>query len=128
MNSEITVLMSHEVLDSILQHAKHVHPREMILLLRGKTSKNQIKITDLIIPPVFTQGRGFSGFQPYMLPIDFSLIGIVHSHPSGVIMPSNEDLNRAYGKIMMIVGFPYEGVENVAVYNRQGERLKLQVI
>jgi len=128
MNSETTVLMSHEVLKSILQHAKHVHPREMILLLRGKASKNQIKITDLIVPPVFTHGRGFSGFQPYMLPIDFSLIGIVHSHPSGVIMPSNEDLNRAYGKIMMIVGFPYEGVENVAVYNRQGERLKLQII
>ncbi|MEM3011645.1 MAG: Mov34/MPN/PAD-1 family protein [Candidatus Bathyarchaeia archaeon] len=128
MGSETTVLITHEVLESILQHAKHVHPKEMILLLRGKTSKNQIKITDLIIPPFFTHGRGFSGFQPHMLPMDFSLIGLVHSHPSGILLPSTEDLNRMYGRIMMIVGFPYNGIENIAVYDRQGQMLKLQVI
>jgi hypothetical protein len=31
------------------------------------------------------------------------------------------------GKIMMMVAFPYEGIENTAVYNRMGEKLVLEV-
>ena len=66
------VFIKREMLSYILKNAKAVHPREMILLLRGNTSKNQTTITDLIVPPLATHGKGFSGFQPHMLPMDFS--------------------------------------------------------
>jgi proteasome lid subunit RPN8/RPN11 len=122
------VLIKRDMLGYILQNAASVHPREMILLLRGKVSKNQVTITDLIIPPLPMHGRGFSGFQRYMLPMDFSIIGTVHSHPSGVTKPSMADLHHSFGRIIMIAGFPYKSEANVAVFNHSGEGLALRII
>jgi proteasome lid subunit RPN8/RPN11 len=124
----LTVTIKREMLSAILKNAAALHPREMLLLLRGKTSKNQATITDLIIPPMATHGKGFTSFQPHMLPMDFSIIGTVHSHPSGVAKPSLEDLHHSFGKIIMIVGFPYVSEENVAVYDHTGEKLVLTVV
>jgi proteasome lid subunit RPN8/RPN11 len=121
------VVMSRKLLEAIFENARSVYPRETILLLRGKISKEKIEITDIIIPPLATHGRGFSGFPTYMLPMDFSLIGSVHSHPSGVAMPSVADLNRSFGRLIMIVASPFLGTENVAVYNRSGERFTLRL-
>ena len=75
--------ISRELLSAILESSRASYPREMILLLRGKVEKNTIKITDFVAPPLAIHGDGFSGFRPSMLPIDFSIIGSVHSHPSG---------------------------------------------
>jgi len=62
-----------------------------------------------------------------MLPMDFSIVGTAHSHPSGNITPSNTDLNHFFGPVLMIVGFPFTNEKNVGVYNRNGERLLLHV-
>ncbi len=119
--------MPREMLEMILESARRVHPRETILLLRGKASKNVIRISDVLIPPLATHGRGFSAFPSYMLPMDFSIVGSVHSHPSGNPMPSVEDLNRSLGKVILIVAFPYLGKEDLVAYNRDGNKLTLQV-
>lgn len=121
------VFVERETMSHILNNAMAVHPREMILLLRGKTRKNQTTITELIVPPLATHGIGFSGFQPYMLPMDFSLVGTVHSHPSGVAKPSLADLHHSFGRIIMIVAFPYNDQGNIAVYNHSGEKLTLRI-
>ena len=123
----IKVVISQKLMNVILENARALYPREMILLLRGKAGKNKIEITDLVIPPLATHGREFSSFPAYMLPMDFSLMGSVHSHPSGVAKPSVVDLNRSFGRIMMIVAYPFVGKENVAVYNRSGEKITLQL-
>jgi len=62
-----------------------------------------------------------------MLPMDFSIVGTVHSHPSGNISPSNVDLNHFFGRILMIVGYPFEGERCVAVYDSNGEKLPLEI-
>jgi len=121
------VVISQKLLDVILENARAVYPREMILLLRGKAKKGRIEITDLVIPPLATHGKGFSSFPAHMLPMDFSLIGSVHSHPSGVARPSTVDLNRSFGRIIMIVAYPFVEKEDVAVYNHSGEKIALQV-
>jgi proteasome lid subunit RPN8/RPN11 len=59
--------------------------------------------------------------------MDFSIIGSVHSHPSGNLNPSVGDLNHFFGRILMIVGFPYVDTSNVAVYDRNATKLTLQV-
>jgi len=59
--------------------------------------------------------------------MDFSIIGTAHSHPSGSLKPSVEDQNHSIGKIIVIVAFPYQGKESVAVYNREGEKISLEV-
>jgi len=127
MSLKNEVSIPREILVMLLESARTLHPKETIFLLRGKATKNSMIISELIIPPAATYGRGFSTFPMYMLPMDFSLVGTVHSHPSGNLAPSSEDLNNSMGKVIIIVAFPYQGKENVAAYNRDGKTLALQV-
>lgn len=126
-NMGTRVVIRLELLDMILEGARRLHPRETIVLLRGKADKNMISISDVIIPPLATYGKGFSTFAAHMLPMDFSIVGVAHSHPSGILKPSAEDQNRSMGRIMMIVGYPYMRAENVAFYSKSGEKLTLEV-
>jgi proteasome lid subunit RPN8/RPN11 len=127
MRSSLTVSISAELLDSIFEGAKRLYPKETFLLLRGKKSKNEICVTDLVVPPLATYGYGFANLPFHMLPMDFSVVGTVHSHPSGNINPSSVDLNHFFGRVLMIVGFPFSIAQNVAVYGSNGEKLRLQV-
>ena len=121
------VVIKKELLDMILEGAKRLHPKETIVLLRGKMNRDGVTVSDVLIPPLATYGKGFSGFPTHMLPMDFSIVGVAHSHPSGSFEPSVEDQNLSMGRIMLIVGFPYRGKENVGVYSRKDGRLSLEV-
>jgi proteasome lid subunit RPN8/RPN11 len=127
MGTNLSVSMSAELLDSIFEGAKRLYPKETFLLLRGKKSKNEIRVSELVVPPLAVYGYGFANLPFHMLPMDFSVVGTVHSHPSGNINPSSVDLNHFFGRILMIVGFPFADAENVAVYNSNGEKLPLQI-
>ena len=116
-----------ELLGSILFLSRMQHPREIILLLRGTVDRDGITLEEHLFPPFASSGRGFAQFPPHMLPIDFSIIGTLHSHPSGSPRPSSIDLNHCYGRIMMIVAYPYTR-DQVAAYNKQGESVPLKVI
>ena len=114
------VLIKREVINSILTYAKIFHPRESILLLRGRKDKNRIILDEVVIPPLSTHGNSFSSFPINMLPIDFSIMGTAHSHPSGVLRPSIEDLNKFYGRLMLITSYPYDSDKDLAVFSRGG--------
>jgi proteasome lid subunit RPN8/RPN11 len=120
------ISISQDLLQTVFEGAKSLYPRETILLLRGK-KKDLIAVTELVVPPLANYGRGFANIGLHMLPMDFSIVGTAHSHPSGNITPSNTDLNHFFGSVLMIVGFPFTNEKDVAVYNRNGERLLLQV-
>jgi proteasome lid subunit RPN8/RPN11 len=127
MVKSVTVSLSAKLLDAIFEGARRLYPRETILLLRGKKSKDSVEVRELVVPPLATHGHGFANIPLYMLPMDFSIIGTVHSHPSGNITPSPADCNHLFGSIFMIVGFPFANEQNVAVYNSRGERLPLHI-
>ncbi|MBN1357309.1 Mov34/MPN/PAD-1 family protein [Candidatus Bathyarchaeota archaeon] len=127
MGKNLTVSMSGELLDSIFEGAKRLYPKETFLLLRGKKSKNKIRVSDLVVPPLAIHGYSFVNLPLHMLPMDFSVVGTVHSHPSGNIKPSSVDLNHFFGRVLMIVGFPFTSIQNVAVYDSNGEKLQVQV-
>ena len=127
MGKNLTVSVSGELLDSIFEGAKRLYPKEMFLLLRGKKSKNEIRVSDLVVPPLAVHGYSFVNLPLHMLPMDFSVVGTVHSHPSGNITPSSVDLNHFFGRVLMIVGFPFTSTQNVAVYDSNGEKLQFQV-
>lgn len=127
MKENLTVSLNAELLQTILEGARRLYPKEMILFLRGKKTKSTIGITELVVPPLATYGRGFAGIRLHMMPMDFSIVGTVHSHPSGNVMPSSADLNHFFGNVLMIVGFAFEDESNAAVYNSYGEKLALQV-
>jgi proteasome lid subunit RPN8/RPN11 len=122
-----TVELPEDLLNAIFEGARRLYPKESFLLLRGKKSKNVIRVSDLVVPPLAVYGYGFANLPLHMLPIDFSIVGTVHSHPSGNVNPSAVDLNHFFGRILMIVGFPFADAQNVAVYNSNGEKMPLQV-
>ena len=116
-----------DILDAIYAGAKQLYPRESFLLLRGKKSKGTIRITDLVLAPFAVHGHGFAHFNPYMFSGDFSLVGTVHSHPSGNISPSHVDMNYFFGRILMIVGYPFEDRSCVAAYDAKAERIPIEI-
>ena len=120
------VKIKEDLLKAILENARLMHPREILFILRGEKKKDCVIISDIIIPPFATYGHGFATFSLSTLPIDFSIIGTAHSHPSGNLAPSIGDLNQAIGKIMMIVGYPYTK-QNVKVYDREGNEIELKI-
>jgi proteasome lid subunit RPN8/RPN11 len=122
------LFIKQSVLDSIRSYAKIYHPDEGILLLKGKNERDKIVIDEVEIPPLSLHGKGFSNFPLHMLPIDFSIIGTAHSHPSGIQYPSIVDLNNFYSKIMIITTFPYETNQDIHVYNREGKSVKYKTI
>ncbi len=122
------VFVERAVVDSILSYAQMFHPRESILLLKGKIDKKKIVVNDVQIPPLATHGSTFSAFPLSRLPIDFSVIGVAHSHPSGALRPSITDLNMFYGRIMLITAYPYQSEQNIIILNRKGQPVKYAVI
>jgi len=123
-----TIAFDSKVMDSLLSYAKIMHPREGVLLLRGKVDKEKIVVNDTEIPPFATHGKAFTSFPLHMLPIDFSIVGVAHSHPSGALKPSTADLNRFYGRIMVIVAYPYQTQQDMAVFDSEGKALKYEVL
>ncbi len=122
------VRFEQSVVDSILSHALSTYPREAILLLRGKKERDGILVNEIVVPPLATHGFGFSGFPSYMLPMDLHVMGVSHSHPSGNPKPSVHDLNHFYGRIMVIAAYPYQSYSDIAVFDKDGDRLGWQLI
>ena len=116
------------VADSILSYAMDAYPREGILIMRGKVKDDVVLVDDLLVPPLATHGLGFSGFPRGMIPFDLSIIGIVHSHPSGALKPSMHDLNHFYGKIMAITAYPFQSYSDIAVFNSRGDKIQLEIV
>jgi len=119
------IVLTKQIMDSIITYAKSWHPNEGILILQGKKDKNLIKVTGLVIPPFSTHGPYYSGFPMYELPFDLSYIGTIHSHPGGSNKPSLEDLNHFFGLVSLIICHPYEA-QNIAAFDRNGNNMELE--
>ena len=122
-----SVIFHKQVIDSVLSYSRMFHPKEGILLLRGKTRSGVVEVDGVVIPPSAVHGRGFSAFGWGMIPIDLSYVGVAHSHPSGYAVPSHEDILHITGKIMVIAGAPYADYSCLKVYNTSGQPLPYEV-
>jgi len=114
-----TVKLTADVRSGIMDYAKDKYPNEMILLLRGRLEKGVAHVESLVIPPFAAGSRTRSLFNQWALPPDPSLIGTVHSHPSGIARPSTADLLYSYGAVIMILGFPAD----LKAFDRNGKYL-----
>jgi proteasome lid subunit RPN8/RPN11 len=122
------LLINRSVIDSILTYAKIQYPREGILLLRGTVDKNEIHVNEVVLPPLAIHGHGYSEFPLHMLPMDLSVMGTAHSHPSGVLRPSVGDLNHFYSRILIITAYPYDSEQQIAVYDREGNTVQYEIV
>jgi proteasome lid subunit RPN8/RPN11 len=112
-------------LKMILEASKSSYPEEFGAFLRAE--KGVIK--ELILLPGTVSGERHAIFRMHMLPIDFTIVGTVHSHPSGACYPSDADLElfRKYGWIHIIACRPYDR-NSWAAFNIRGEETKLKVV
>ncbi len=112
----------------ILESAKSIYPKEFGGLLRVDTNiKNTI--IEVILLPGTISGGSQAIFKLHMLPIDFSIIGTVHSHPSGNPVPSQADLElfNKYGRIHIIVANPFNETSWKA-YNYLGNEINIIIV
>lgn len=114
-----------ECLNLIREAARSIHPREFAGLL----SAEKEVITEVVILPGTISGNAHAIFQLHMAPIDFSLVGTVHSHPSYSAQASDADmaLFRKYGRIHIIIAMPYTH-ESWKAYTGTGEEASLMVV
>lgn len=120
------LVFKRDVVNSILSYCKMHHPNEGILVLRGKNEKDILIIEDLMVPPMSEYGPYYSGFPIHMLPLDRSIVGTAHSHPSGNATPSLTDLHHFTGLISVIVRYPYED-NDLFAYDVNGKKLEYSV-
>ena len=122
------VRMRGEQLLGMLEFFEYFHPREAMLILRGRIEKEVVVVDSLMIPPLVTHGEGFASFPVHMLPMDLSIVGTAHSHPNGVLIPSTEDLIHFYGAVMAIAGHPYKSERDVKFFDREGREVEFELV
>ena len=114
--------------ESLLAYSKDQYPNEMLVLLRAKRSKDTMRIHQVVFAPFMASGHAEATFNPYQVPIDASIVGTAHSHPSGSDKPSLQDLLHVYGSIMMIVAYPFVGADDISIYDHRGNPLSWDLV
>jgi proteasome lid subunit RPN8/RPN11 len=86
-------------------------------------------ITEVLVLPGTEQGARAALFKFYMLPVDMSVVGTAHSHPSGVYWPSAADLELfdRFGRIHIICCNPFQSNDWQA-YDPRGRVRELEVV
>ncbi len=119
------MLIKDSVLGFILGVSREIHPREFSCQLRG----DEELIEEAIVLPRTIYGEGFATTFMNMKPIDYSIIGSAHSHPTGDYSPSSQDLRffSSFGVVHLIIRQPYKSIRDVAAYNNSGERIPVEL-
>jgi len=117
--------ITRRALSSALASARSAYPNEFGGVLRADPPG---LISELLLLPGTTAGRRHANFQLYMLPADLTVVGTIHSHPSGALHPSSADIRlfRNWGRRHIIVGSPY-GPGAWRAYDSNGEEVRLEV-
>jgi len=115
-------------LDLIIESSKTVYPNEFGGML-SVDEKNKTTISEIVILPGTVQGETHAIFKLHMMPVDFNIIGTVHSHPSHYADPSDADLNLfgKHGKIHIIIAYPYN-YNSWKAYDYNGNEINITVI
>ncbi|WP_178916653.1 Mov34/MPN/PAD-1 family protein [Natronomonas gomsonensis] len=126
--------IAEDALQFALQASEDSHPNEYMGQLRG-TDANKLGldregtvITDVLLAPGTKTNPVSAEFNPSYLPNDLNSVGSIHSHPNGVLRPSDADLATfTRGKVHIIVGAPY-GRTDWRAFDRDGEPTTLDVL
>ena len=95
----------HELLLLLLELGRNSHPNEFVALLRERDGI----IEEMNMLPGTTAGKNSASLFFDMMPLDTHLAGSAHSHPNGVLSPSDADVNffPRSGGYHFIISHPY---------------------
>lgn len=116
-------------LDLILECAKSSYPNEFGGLLRVLDTDEKDTIEEIVILPGTVSGEAHAIFMLHMLPIDFSIVGTAHSHPSPSFRPSDADILffRKFGKVHIVAAYPFT-TSSWKAFKYNGEELDIKVV
>jgi proteasome lid subunit RPN8/RPN11 len=122
-----------DALDFARSASEDAHPDEYMGLLRGEDARtlgldrDGTVVTDVLVIPGTTSSPVSATVRSDMVPTGANRIGSVHSHPNGVLQPSEQDVQTfGTGKVHIIVGAPY-GPHDWRAFDREGEPRDLDV-
>ncbi len=116
--------IAREALKFALEVSASSHPKEFA----GMLYETDNVITHVDVP--ITQSSNVSAVMDlFMLPVNPHLVGTIHSHPSGVLTPSDADIKMFMqgGPCHIIVGHPYDFYSWMC-YDRSGNTRTLEVL
>jgi len=132
-SSEV-VGIAEEALSFALQASEDSHPDEYMGQLRGEDARSLgldregTVVTDVLIAPATKSNPVSAEFNPSYMPNDLKSVGSIHSHPNGVLRPSDADLATFQrGDVHVIAGAPY-GPDDWQAFDREGEPVELPVL
>ena len=121
--------ITRKCLTLIFESSKSNYPQEFGALLRvDRVDKNMI--IEVILLPGTVSGDSHAIFHLHMLPVDYSVVGTVHSHPSSIARPSDADLDlfSHFGRIHIIVGVSPFGDVSWKAYDYMGHMVSMEII
>jgi len=120
--------ITQKCLDLIIECSKSNYPKEFGGLLRIDPDRKDV-INELVILPGTISGDSHAIFRMHMLPIDFTIVGTVHSHPSPYPNPSDADLQLfgKHGRIHIIIAHPYNK-DSFKAYDYRGNETEMKII
>ncbi len=116
--------IAREALEFMLEVSASSYPKEFA----GMLYETNNVITHVDVP--ITKSSNVSAVMDlFMLPVNPHLVGSVHSHPSGVLTPSDADLKMFMqsGSHHIIVGYPYD-MHSWVCSDRGGSIRKLEIL
>ena len=120
--------ITRKCLSLIFECAKSNYPNEFGGLLRIDPLQKDT-ITEIVILPGTVSGDSHAIFQLHMMPIDYNIVGTVHSHPSPFPRPSDADrqLFGKFGRIHIIAANPFTDASWKA-YDYNGNSIEMIIV
>jgi proteasome lid subunit RPN8/RPN11 len=114
-----------DLLSLLLQMGRESHPNEFVAVLRERDGI----MDEVNLLPGTVAGEDSAALLYDMMPLDTHVAGSAHSHPNGVLRPSNADVNffPRTGRYHLIIGSPYKK-DNWRCFTADGEPCELEVI
>ncbi|MEZ3114530.1 Mov34/MPN/PAD-1 family protein [Halobaculum sp. MBLA0147] len=126
--------IAEETLEFVLEASRDAHPNEYMAFFQGTPAaqldldRSGTVITDVWVIPGTSSNSVSATVRENQIPAGGKAVGSVHSHPNGVLRPSDADLGTFHaGKVHVIVGAPY-GRDDWRAFDRDGEPTELAVL
>jgi proteasome lid subunit RPN8/RPN11 len=126
--------IAESALEFALAASEDTHPNEYMGLLRGDDAdtlgldENGTVLTDVLVIPGTESNPVSATLKTNQVPNDMRAAGSIHSHPNGVLKPSDADLQTfGRGDVHIIVGYPY-GRDDWQAFDTEGEPVDLPVL
>lgn len=119
------IVLTKDFLQQAISYAAESHPYECFGLLHGTVKDKRLYLISVVFVPHSSEKTNV-----VTKPLIFNSVtewGTIHSHPSGNIRPSKEDLiTFSKNPVNIIIGHPYSS-SKISIYNQDGKLLGFEI-